>query len=75
MTLITFISLFKRTKLIPFPAHTPLVPSIFLRIAPTITDVDAIVANGAKTFSAKRTATLINGAANLPNKVTRNTSD
>ena len=44
-------------------------------IAASIAETDSIVANDAKTVLAKGTATFINGPANLPKKVLRNTTD
>lgn len=57
------------TKIIPFPAFATPRPHIFLWIATSIVETDAIAVNGAKTFLAKGKATFINGSANLPNKV------
>ena len=57
------ISSIKMTKVIPFPLLTSL-PRIFLRIAPSVSEVDAIVGNNVSTFLAKETATFVNRPAN-----------
>ena len=73
--LISSISSFQMTKVIPFSALTTPRLRIFLWIASSIAEADAIAANGAKRFLAKRTATFINGPANLPDKAPRSPPD
>ena len=57
--------------MIPFPAFVTTFLRIFSRIAPSITEVDAIVFNGAKNILGKGTPTFISGPANLPKKAPR----
>ena len=57
----TFISSFEIIKVV-FPE-----PYFFLWIPASIYEAGAVIPDGAKTFFAKRTTTLINGTANLLN--------
>ena len=58
-------------KAIPFLAFTTPALHISLRLAPSIAEADAIVANAAKNDITKGTATFINQAANLPSRAPR----
>ena len=62
----SFISLFEIIKVV-VPE-----PCIFFRIPASTAEAAAVVPNGAKTFFAKVTATLINGPSNLLNNDPKN---
>ena len=73
--IISSISSFQSTEVIPFPVLTKPFSCIFHWMTPFIAEADVTVANAVKTLLAKGTITFINRPVNFPCKAPRNPPD